>query len=68
MGFWDGVGNLAKGIANSMSEKMARVNEIKARYESWEDEDLIRKFKSTSGEEKMAIGMILKSRGYGKQN
>lgn len=67
MGFWDGVGSIAKGIANNMAEKMERINEIRARYESWEDQDLMRKFKSTSGDEKVAIGMILKSRGYGSQ-
>lgn len=67
MGFWDGVGSFAKGVANNMVEKMDRINEIRARYESWDDDALKRKYNSSSGDEKVAVGLILKSRGYGSQ-
>ncbi|MDP3010230.1 MAG: hypothetical protein Q8N30_14325 [Methylococcales bacterium] len=61
MGLLDVLGGF---VQNKVNERDDRINKIRARYESGDNEYLIRKFKSTTGEEKMAIGLILKDRGY----
>lgn len=69
MGFWDKLGEIAgeslKSSVDEMKKKRARIERYKERYDSYDDHSLIEKYKSSSGEEKIACGMLLKERGYG---
>ena len=50
-----------------MQAKMERIERYKEQYDRLDDEHLIRKYKSSTGEQKMACAMLLKERGYGSQ-
>lgn len=72
MGFWSGLGNVLKnvgdGIAADAIAKRERINEWQVRYENTDDDVLLRRVKTASGEEKIAIAVLLRQRGYGGQN
>jgi hypothetical protein len=65
MGLLNVLGKVVTGIGNSMVEKVRRINEIRTKYESYDDQKLINEYKSSYGDKKTAIGLILKDRGYG---
>lgn len=48
--------------------KMEYIEQCKAQFESLDDQELIRKYKSTSGDQQLACAMLLKERGYGKKD
>jgi len=74
MGFGDfakkaakaGLGAVQAG-ADAMQAKMERIERYKEQYDRLDDKHLIRKYKSSTGEQKMACAMLLKERGYGSQ-
>lgn len=56
----------AKSVADSAKQKVERINMYKERYDVLDDAALIKKFKSSSGEQRMACAMLLRERGYGE--
>lgn len=70
MGFWDSLGDaLGKGAAsaiNSLEKRQQKIESYVERYQSRDDEFLIRKYKHPScTEEKLAVMKLLQARGYG---
>lgn len=65
MGFLDGLAKAGKAAYDVTASKMERVQEYKYEYASLSDEQLMRKYKSSTGERKYACAMLLKERGYG---
>ena len=68
MGFFDSLGKIAAERLEKAVEQQAKINEIKGRYSHYSDSKLIEKFKAESGDHKLAIGMLLKDRGYFKKS
>lgn len=68
MGFFNTVGKAAMGIGknvcNSIQEKEERIMRAYDEMCDWDDERVIRRFRSSDQERKMAAMMILKERGY----
>ena len=60
--------DVVQTTAEQAQAKMQRVERYKAQFESLDDRELIRKYKTTSGEQKMACAMLLKERGYGNSS
>lgn len=65
---WDRLESIINDTHASMQEKMEIINRYKEEYDRFDDQKLIKKFKSSSGNQKTACRMILKERGYGQQN
>jgi hypothetical protein len=69
MGFLDNLGNMAgkaaKSVIDDTNKRVENIQKYKAMYEDYDDSKLISKYKSSSGDEKMACGQLLKERGYG---
>lgn len=67
MGFSDlmrkGLELAGKG-AGKVQEKYAHINEIKNQLEEYGDNQLYRIYQSSSGDQKIAAGMLLKERGH----
>lgn len=72
MSFWESLGKLAGSAAgaaaNGIQDKYEHVQRFKDRNDHLSDEDLIKKFKYSTGDEKFACGLLLKERGYGNDN
>lgn len=68
MGFFDVMKDIGKGILDNVKEKQERILRYKDLFVDYDDERLYRKYKSSTGEVKIACGMLLKERGYGNQN
>ena len=64
MGFWDSVGNAAKGAVNALESHNAEIQELRERFEREDDDFLKGKIRSGSTEQKDAAGYVLKGRGY----
>lgn len=56
---------LAQKGKEKLQEKYDHINEIKNHLEGYEDEKLYRIFRTSSGDMKIAAGLLLKERGYG---
>lgn len=73
MGFLDGLGSALGKAAGAAYKGMQEKNEIifryKAMYERYDTEKLMRMHQETSrnSDEKLAIRLVLKDRGYGNQ-
>lgn len=50
-------------VAEQVQERAQRIEKYKERFGPMDDRTLIQKYRSTSGEEKMACAMLLKERG-----
>ena len=68
MSFWDGVKKVGNAAYKTMQENMEQIERYKEQYDSLDDEQLIKRYKSSSGDQKMACAMLLKERGYGSNN
>ena len=77
MGFWDSAFQVAKdvgtSVANSVNEKANEIRQLKEKYESMNDEELIRiansdGFFGNSQTEKGVAFSTLKSRGYSPED
>ena len=55
-----------KHLCEKVAEKKERMDGYIEETERWDDETLIRRFQSASGERKWAYGQALKNRGYGR--
>lgn len=58
---------LNKGLKvadNALKEKSQEIQEYKRRYERYDDQHLKKIYHESSGNKKLAIGMLLKERGY----
>lgn len=62
MGFWDSVGQVAKGAMNQVEAFNAEVNELSSSYSSRDDDYLKRKIQTGTTAEKAAAAKILKTR------
>lgn len=51
-------------VAEQAQAKKDSIERYKSEYDLLNDKELIRKYKSTSGDQKMACAMLLKERGY----
>ena len=60
--------DVVQTTAENAKAKMERIESYKARFESLDDRELMRKYKSTSGEQRMACAMLLNERGYGNSS
>ena len=60
--------DVVQTTAENAKAKMERIESYKARFESLDDRERMRKYKSTSGEQRMACAMLLKERGYGNSS
>ena len=65
MGFWDSVGNVAKGAMSQIETFNVEVKQLTEEYASESEEFLKRKFKSGSAAQKAAAAKVFKSRGFG---
>jgi hypothetical protein len=64
MGFWNTLGNIAKGFAEIVAEKAEEVNEKVAEFKNKSDERLMIFYVKGNAIEKIAAAKVLKSRGY----
>lgn len=68
MSLWDvvkGVGNYA---VKTMQDKQEKVLKYKDKYEMYDDEQLFKMYKTTTGDAKLACAWILRERGYGPKS
>lgn len=68
MGFWQAIGEMAEEYVETMQKKQANVLHYKELARRYDDQTLIKKYKSSRGDEKIGYGMELKERGYGSEN
>ena len=68
MGFFNVLKDVGKGILDTVKEKQERILYYKELYSDRDDQELFRIYKSASGEKRIGVGLLLKERGYGKQN
>lgn len=68
MGFFDVLKDVGKGILDSAKERQEKILHYKEMFADYDDQSLFRKYKTSSGEMKLACGMLLRERGYGQQN
>ena len=68
MGFWDVCKSIGKAIVEDLQERQERINRAKERYSTYDDKNLLRLYRIRNGEDKIAIGMVLRERGYGPQD
>ena len=64
IGFLDLLGAIFQYGIEKSQENKEQVEKYKAQYERYDDEQLKKKFLSSSGACKMACGLLLKERGY----
>jgi len=67
MGFFDISKKVGDAVRDEVNRKAETMERHKQRFDRLDDESLIKKYQSTSGEEKLACAMLLKERGYGKE-
>ena len=67
MGFGSFLLDVGKSIYGAAVDKSDRLNQLKSEHQRYNDNDLKRKFKTSSGETKLVIASILKDRGYGNK-
>lgn len=67
MSIWDGIKSVGGAVLGAMQEKQRKINELKERYDYLSDDQLIRKYKNSSGDVKIACAYLLRERGYGDQ-
>lgn len=63
MGFKDLLGSVGSAVSKSISEKNQRIQEYKERLDFYDTDRLIRDYKHSSGDKRLAILMLLKERG-----
>lgn len=63
MGFWDGVKKAGKLGYQALQEKQENIEHYKARYDRLDDQALYRKWKSSTGDARLACLFLLKERG-----
>lgn len=68
MGLFDVLKSGANAVMDSVAKKQEAINRYKARLESEDDDSLKRIFKNSSGEKKLAAGILLRERGYGNND
>lgn len=72
MGFFEGLGKvageMAKGAVEDMQRKQRNIQRKKEYYDRYDDGELLRKYKNLTGDDKLACAMVLRERGYGKQD
>lgn len=66
MGLMDFAKKVGSALLEEAQKKQERIARLKERYERFDDNSLKAKFTSSSGEEKLAIGLVLRDRGYGQ--
>lgn len=68
MGFFDVLKDAGKAILDNAKERQEKILHYKEMFADYDDQSLFRKYKSSTGEMKLACAMLLKERGYGNQN
>jgi hypothetical protein len=67
MSIWDGIKSAGGAIVGSLQEKQRKINELKERYAYLSDEQLIRKYKNSTGDVKVACLYLIRERGIADQ-
>lgn len=67
MGFGEFLGNIAKEAVDSLKERAEKIERYKESLDRYDDKRLIKEYKSSSGDRKLAAGLLLKERGYGNK-
>ena len=62
MGFFDTLGNLGKSALNAAVEKGKEIQELKAEYSCYDDDELMRIWKNRSGTKSAVAGSVLQER------
>lgn len=68
MSFWDVAKGVGTGVLNQVQKKADSINRYKERFDMLDDQALMRKYKSSSGDAKYACALLLKERGYGNSD
>lgn len=68
MGLWDLAKGAGKGMLNQMQKQQEEILRYKERMEYADDETVKRAFRCGKGTEKYAAGLVLKERGYTKDD
>ena len=68
MGFWDVVGKVANAGLEKVRETGAETHQKYDRFNSYSDEQLLRKAKSSSLTDRMAAAKQLEERGYRRRD
>ena len=64
MGFWETVGAAGVAAYKGLEAKGEKIRNYKEQFERYDDERLLRMSKSSSGDRRIAVLMLLKERGY----
>ena len=68
MGFWNKLHDIVLDIltqqCNGMERKLEKVQYYKEKYSDYDDASLVEEYKRSSDEKRVAIGSVLKERGY----
>ena len=64
MTFWDGVKKAGEMGYQAVQEKRERIEHYKERYDRLDDKALYQKWKTSTGDAKLACVFLLKERGY----
>lgn len=68
MGFADFLKDVGSSVHTNIQKRNEKIQQYKERYERYDDDFLKKAFKNSSGEKMLAIGMILRERGYGRND
>ena len=68
MSFWDGVKVVGNAILESVQNQQESIMHYKELCDRYDDERLLKQYKSSTGDRKIACGMLLRERGYGKSD
>lgn len=63
MGFKDLLGSVGSAVSKGISEKNQRIQEYKDKLDYYDTDRLIREYKHSSGDKRLAVMMLLKERG-----
>lgn len=63
MSFWDVLKAIGGALLNQVEKKEASIERYKDKYSDLDQEELVKKYKSSSGDAKLAAGVLLKERG-----
>lgn len=66
MSFWDILKAIGHGLLNQVEKKQASIERYEDKYRNLDHEQLVRKYRSSSGDAKLAAGILLKEKSNKK--
>lgn len=64
MGIWKSVENILYKAVGDIEKKKKNIEDYKELYKRYDNDRLLREYRRSSGECRIACGMLLKERGY----